>query len=180
MFKRFCLMIICAVLILTHISNTFACTKDCFLRAKFRYTVCRLKTPRKLVNYNWWHFEYISDKYTYGYDYWKEPFETFVDQNGDCDDYAIWNWYVLKHHGYNPKLLLVQIDCDKLHLLVRCTYKGKTIYVNQYSVWRKLPKGWKLKRVMNKPLPYKEEPLEKEKGHIILHEGESIVIDINK
>lgn len=71
LFKRLCLMIICVLnLALLLPKSTFACTQSCKSRAKFNYIVCSLNNPRKLVRYNWWHFEYKSDMIEYWKDYW--------------------------------------------------------------------------------------------------------------
>ena len=179
MFRHLCLFV-AVILTLIPATSVFARTPGCKLSPKFNYTVYKLNNPKKLVRYNWWHFVEMSDNEQFAIDYWQEPIEFFNNKHGDCDDFAIWNWYVLKYHEYKVQLLLVRTLSDKLHMIVKAEKDDKIRYIDTYNVYKKLPRGWEIERTLNAPLEYQKDPLEKEydRGYILLKEGESISISI--
>ncbi len=51
---------------------------------------------------------YSSDKNTYGVtDYWATPFEFLAHGEGDCEDYAIAKYFLLKHLGIPANKMLI-------------------------------------------------------------------------
>lgn len=183
MIKKHLCLIFCLAwfLMLFYPLITPACPSERIQKTKYTYIVCKLKTPRKLVWYNFYHFDYKSDIKQFGVlDYWQEPLQFWVNKLGDCEDFAIWNYHVLKHHGYKPQIIIVKNkESGRNHTLVRVIIKnGRIRYVDAYNYFKKLPKYWELVRVLNKPYESKVNPIQKEneKDSIILREGEMIKI----
>ncbi|HCH32444.1 MAG TPA: hypothetical protein DE045_05855 [Oceanospirillaceae bacterium] len=57
----------------------------------------QLKSVNKLVN----RVRYLSDKRQYGTnDYWASPAEFFANGKGDCEDYSIAKYFVLRELGF--------------------------------------------------------------------------------
>lgn len=66
---------------------------------------------------------YASDKDNYGViDYWATPFEFLSRNEGDCEDYAIAKYLLLKHLGINSNKMYLTyvnvIDYDASHMVL--------------------------------------------------------------
>lgn len=150
--KRLCLSfcLVWAIMLLYPLL-TLASPSKRIQNAKYIYAIYRLKTPRKLVWYNAYHFEYMRDIDQFDTsDYWQNSLQFFINKRGDCEDFAIWNYHVLKYHGYNPQIILIKGREDKTpHAIVRIIYRGKTIYIDNYEYYNKLPKNLKEIRIID-------------------------------
>lgn len=62
---------------------------------------------QKRVNRHLW---YVSDSAQYPRDeYWASPVQTFLSRKGDCEDYAILKFHILKHLGVPESRLYIAI-----------------------------------------------------------------------
>lgn len=182
MLKKHLCLTFCLVLLLTfiYVIETSACPPECIQKTKYEYTICKLKTPRRLVWYNFYHFGYLSDIKQFGIkDYWQSPIQFFINRKGDCEDYAVWNYTVLKHHGYKVQIVIVKNhDTDRNHALIKVIIKGKIKYVDMNDYYKRLPDNYEVFRILNEPyedriMPYSKE---KKRDSITLKEGEMIKI----
>ena len=68
----------------------------------------RFKTPRRVSDFMQVCFEYVSDEEHFGEeDLWQPPRRTFERKRGDCEDYALFAWHVLRVHGYSAHVFSV-------------------------------------------------------------------------
>lgn len=62
------------------------------------------------VNKNVNRYQYKDDFQQFGQDeYWQTPFEFIKNRGGDCEDYAITKYYILKAKGYKDEDLKIVI-----------------------------------------------------------------------
>lgn len=110
---------------------------------KFIRTVNKLNNYRKLLRYNWWHFTYKSDYEIFGLtNYWQYPFEFFANKVGDCEDFSVWNQFVLNQHGYNAQLVLLKRKATGTkHVIVRCEKDAEIVYIDQFTYSNKIDRS---------------------------------------
>ena len=62
-------------------------------------------SPRRVNDYMQVCFTYASDRILHGEEeLWQPPRITFRSKRGDCEDYAIFAWHVLRVHGHRAHL----------------------------------------------------------------------------
>lgn len=60
----------------------------------------RFGTPERVSDYMQVCFRYVSDRELFGEDdVWQPPARVFERRVGDCEDYALFAWHVLRVHG---------------------------------------------------------------------------------
>lgn len=96
-----------------------------------------IQNPYNLEKWLKNNFTYQSEET----DYWKTPKETLKDKGGDCEDFAIFNKYILKDLGYKAHLIILTKDEDKTAHAI-CVFIEKdhtfsafdnTTYVNAFE-----------------------------------------------
>lgn len=104
-----------------------------------------IEEVQEWVNNN---IDYISDREIGEYDYWKYPSETLDDGEGDCEDMAILIIAIVHYQfSYKCNLVLVQIDNNKAHAIIRYKgdyydstsvgkYKKDTRYIQDYDYYK--------------------------------------------
>ena len=87
--------------------------------------VCRrFRTPRALAFYMSVSFRYIHDFDAHGVEeHWKLPHETLTDGFGDCEDYSLFAWHVLRQNGYDVRLFAAFTD-DQGHAVCLFVERG--------------------------------------------------------
>ena len=85
---------------------------------------------------------YLTDKENYGQvDYWATPKEFYSNSRGDCEDYAIAKYFMLRKQGipaYRLRLAVGRIDDgDSVHAVLLVIYKD--VYVLDNIVQRVTP-----------------------------------------
>lgn len=81
---------------------------------------------------------YKTDKEFYGVsEYWASPYETFIYQKGDCEDYALLKFYILNKLGFTDlKILVVTYDYsyNYIHAVLIVNHNNKNyILDNAYK-----------------------------------------------
>ncbi|MDQ7045552.1 MAG: transglutaminase-like cysteine peptidase [Sulfurimonas sp.] len=86
-----------------HSKNRFVAVRQkLILDLKDASTMKKLNVVNSWVNY----IKYSSDKKVYGVsDYWATLYEFIGKGKGDCEDYTITKYYILKELGISPKRL---------------------------------------------------------------------------
>ncbi|MDF1875263.1 transglutaminase-like cysteine peptidase [Sulfurimonas sp. SAG-AH-194-I05] len=88
--------------------NTFAKNRFLAIRKKLIKDLKNANDMKKLNVVNTWvnYIKYASDKKVYGVsDYWATLYEFVGKGRGDCEDYTIAKYYILKELGISPKRL---------------------------------------------------------------------------
>lgn len=154
MIEHLCLraILLVCILLVYNPYNSLASPANGLNWTKYVKVVNKLTNYKKLVRYNWWHFEHCKDIEQFGVsDYWQKPYELFINKVGDCEDFAIWAWYILSHHGYKTQILILKNNENKIHSLTRCKKNGKIRYVGMYEHYKNLPEEWRIIRILNQP-----------------------------
>jgi len=110
--------------------NRFAAIKkNLLLELKNESDIKKLNTVNTWVNYT----KYKSDKSLYGVsDYWATLYEFIGKNAGDCEDYTIAKYYILKELGIDPKRM-------KFAYVIYKNRKGKKIS-HMVLAYLKVPK----------------------------------------
>ena len=87
----------------------------------------------KLVNIEVNKVKYISDQKLYHKnDYWATPLE-FFKNGGDCEDYAIAKYMILKSYGINKSKMKIAVGYDKkqkdLHSVLIVDMGNNSVYI---------------------------------------------------
>jgi len=78
-----------------------------FTHLKGASLIEKARQVQKEVNQHLW---YVSDSAQYHQDnYWASPVQTFLSRKGDCEDYAILKYHVLKSVGVPDSRLFIAI-----------------------------------------------------------------------
>ena len=88
--------------------NKFAKNRFVAIKKKLLIKLKKAKDIKKLNTVNSWvnYIKYKSDKKVYGVsDYWATLYEFVGKDAGDCEDYTIAKYYILKELGIDPKRL---------------------------------------------------------------------------
>lgn len=85
-----------------------------------------LQTPEAIVRYMWRHFSYENDRTYLGReDYWQFPEELLTSQRGDCEDFSLFAYELLKKNGI-PSFLLSLYSRGYGHTV--CVFKENGLY----------------------------------------------------
>lgn len=102
--------------------------------ASFEATTTRLDSPERLA-------AWIDKKITYvsKYGVFSDPQgveETFQSRRGNCADIAVFAFHVLSAHGYDPRILTIQVasDVQKNHALCAFFRSGRLYSINNGRV----------------------------------------------
>ncbi|MEM7310952.1 MAG: transglutaminase-like cysteine peptidase [Planctomycetota bacterium] len=69
-------------------------------RLSFDEAVQRFRTPREVSDFMQVAFEYVTDQEHFGFEeVWQTPVDTFRNRGGDCEDFALFAWHVLRAGG---------------------------------------------------------------------------------
>ena len=67
-----------------------------------------LKTPENIAHYMWRNFVFETDQRQFGREeYWQSPQELMQTRKGDCEDFAVFAYELLKRQGIQTFLLNV-------------------------------------------------------------------------
>jgi len=94
---------------------------------EFEETVALLDNPQKLSRWMLDNTRYESEYEKWretGVDYIAPPEETFNSRVGNCADFAVFAFYVLESHGYDPELLRIAVESDISKNHVVCVYQS--------------------------------------------------------
>lgn len=136
----------------------------------FKEKIKTLNTPEKLIKYTSKNFKYCSDKKQFNFtEYWQTPQQLFKNKKGDCEDFAIFNSYVLNQHKYETKILIIEdLDTNEGHAILQFKDKKTVKYIDNFSIKKILPaEYWALYSmysdgvlvVINKPSEFKHLPV---------------------
>ena len=79
--------------------------KSSWAKLDLEEAVRRFRTPRAIHRFMSVSFKFVHDEAAHGVrDHWKMPHDMLIDRFGDCEDYSVFAWYVLKQHGYDAQL----------------------------------------------------------------------------
>jgi hypothetical protein len=82
--------------------------RDAWSRLEMHEVRRRFATPEAIDTFMQVCFEYVSDLEHHGLEeHWQDPFTTHELKRGDCEDYALYAWYVLRRNGYEAHVLAV-------------------------------------------------------------------------
>lgn len=97
----------------------------------FRFDKVKFNNIEEVQDWVVNNIDYVSDQEAGKNEFWKYPSETLDDGEGDCEDMAILIIAIVRYQfSYKCNLVLVQIDNNKAHAIIR--YKGD--YYNSTSV----------------------------------------------
>ena len=83
--------------------------------------VRRFDTPERVNDFMQVSFRYVSDRELFGVDeLWQTPADTFENKAGDCEDFALFAWFLLRLHGV-PAHLFAAFTAERGHAV--CTYE---------------------------------------------------------
>ena len=83
--------------------------------------VRRFDTPERISDYMQVAFRYTSDSELFGVEeLWQTPADTFENKAGDCEDFALFAWFVLRLHGV-PAHLFAAFTARRGHAV--CAYE---------------------------------------------------------
>lgn len=75
--------------------------------------------------------------------YWQTPRETEDIKTGDCEDYAVMKWHILKAYGVPEKNMTFMIGRHKRlnmqHAILRVTFNNKYYYLDNTTWYMKEP-----------------------------------------
>lgn len=99
--------------------NRFIALERTIKRASKKDELKKLEMVNDFFNY----VPYKSDEDTYGVsDYWANPFEFLARDKGDCEDYVIAKYLVLKHLGISSKKMFLSYvrlkDSKEAHMVL--------------------------------------------------------------
>lgn len=94
---------------------------------RYEDIIWALRRPEWLAKYIGLEFSYAYDEDQFGItDHHQLAREMFYRKKGDCEDYAAFNYEILKAHGYDPEAYVVWVPLMTLaHALVVFPYKGE-------------------------------------------------------
>lgn len=98
----------------------------------------------KLAIYPSKKYRYVSDMKNYDKeDYWASPFEFEANGGGDCEDFAIYNYYTLKVNGFDDKKMFLGAYTDNRndksgHLILIVKLDQDYVIDNNYNYVRLL------------------------------------------
>jgi predicted transglutaminase-like cysteine proteinase len=129
--KKFSFFIVIIFILTACVSSPI--DKDWTTNYHIKNSFKTLKDVNTYVN----SYPYRDDSDNYGIsDYWATPEEFFSNQSGDCEDYAVAKYYLMKRDNLIPKGASVQFihvyvpDRNEGHMVLRV---GDTIYDNVYK-----------------------------------------------
>ncbi len=75
--------------------------------------VRRFGTPRDIDLFMQVCFDYVRDAEHHGLsDHWQDPHHTLEAKRGDCEDWAVFAWYVLERAGAEARVLCMFTEDD--------------------------------------------------------------------
>lgn len=87
--------------------------------------IYKIKTPEQLEEWLQDNCQYCSEK---GIDIWQTPNTTIARKKGDCEDFAILSYSILKKLGYEAKIFMLDnIEIGQSSHAI-CIYKEKDNY----------------------------------------------------
>lgn len=102
----------------------------------YEQVVNALEKPEWLNRYCKENFHYVSDKNQYGkQDIWVSSKTMFYAKKGDCEDWANFQYSVLKHHNINAELFGIS-DGQNAHLITMFYYKNNWSWMDVSGLYQ--------------------------------------------
>jgi len=102
--------------------------EDIFCEDNFEKVINSLNTPEKIADWIKKNIKYVSK---YGINDFNDPEKTFEIKEGNCAEMAKLTFYLLKKHGYNPYLMVIQLSSNDPKNHVVCIYITKNKKINK-------------------------------------------------